>query len=69
MANMMINQAKALIQEQENIDHEYLAITGLADFTKASPKLIFGPDSDAIKENRWVDLHDHRLETRMEDGF
>lgn len=45
-------QAKALLQEQENIDHEYLSITGLSDFTTASPKLIFGESSPAIKENR-----------------
>ena len=49
-------QAKAILQEQEDIDHEYLSITGLPDFTKASAQLIFGKDSPAIKDNRCVDL-------------
>jgi aspartate aminotransferase len=50
--SFVILQAKAILQDQENIDHEYLSITGLPDFTTASPRLIFGPDSPAIKENR-----------------
>jgi aspartate aminotransferase len=34
------------------VDHEYLSITGLADFTAASAKLILGADSAAIAEKR-----------------
>ena len=47
------SQAKAQLQALDDIDHEYLSITGLPDFTSASAKLIFGPDSPAIKENRY----------------
>jgi hypothetical protein len=53
-------QAKALLQEQDNIDHEYLSIVGLPEFTKASAKLIFGADSPAIKENRCAQSSSYR---------
>lgn len=46
------HQAKAILQDQQDIDHEYLSIVGLPDFTKSSAKLIFGADSPAIKEDR-----------------
>ena len=45
-------KAKALLQEQPDLDHEYLSITGLPEFTSASAQLIFGKDSPAIKEGR-----------------
>jgi len=48
----VVKKAKALLQEQPDIDHEYLSIVGLPDFTKPSAKLIFGADSSAIKEDR-----------------
>lgn len=34
------------------MNHEYLPIAGLADFTTAAQKLILGPESAAIKEGR-----------------
>jgi aspartate aminotransferase len=48
----LLSQAKALLQEQPDLDHEYLSITGLPEFTSASAQLIFGKDSPAIKEGR-----------------
>jgi len=35
-----------------SLDHEYLPITGLPEFTAAAAKLILGPDSPAIAEAR-----------------
>jgi aspartate aminotransferase len=33
------------------LDHEYLPVLGLADFTNAAVKLILGADSPAVKSN------------------
>ena len=41
-----------MIRKDPNLNHEYLPIAGLADFTSASQKLILGGDSPAIKEKR-----------------
>lgn len=45
-------QAQAALIADETVDHEYLSITGLAEFTSSSAKLILGRDSPAIAENR-----------------
>ncbi|CAD6893087.1 unnamed protein product [Tilletia controversa] len=47
-----VKQAKARILSDDSIDHEYLSITGLADFTSSAAKLILGPSSPATVENR-----------------
>ncbi|KAE8216226.1 hypothetical protein CF327_g573 [Tilletia walkeri] len=47
-----VKQAKARILSDDTIDHEYLSITGLADFTSSAAKLILGPSSPAMLENR-----------------
>lgn len=47
-----LRQAKATLANDPNIDHEYLSITGLTDFTSAAAKLILGDDSPVIKESR-----------------
>ena len=39
-----------------SIDHEYLPITGLPDFTSAAARLILGADSPAIAEKRVVSV-------------
>ena len=39
-----------------SIDHEYLPITGLAEFTSAAARLILGADSSTIKEKRVVSV-------------
>lgn len=45
-------QATALLLNDPAVDHEYLPITGLPQFTEAAAKLILGPDSPAITEGR-----------------
>ncbi|KAK0552507.1 Aspartate aminotransferase, cytoplasmic [Tilletia horrida] len=47
-----VKQAKARILSDDSIDHEYLSITGLADFTTSAAKLILGAGSPALTENR-----------------
>ncbi|KDN44729.1 putative aspartate aminotransferase, cytoplasmic [Tilletiaria anomala UBC 951] len=47
-----IKAAKKVLLEDESIDHEYLSITGLNDFTLSAAKLILGKDSKAILEGR-----------------
>lgn len=46
-----INQAEQLIL-QDKLDKEYLAITGLASFTKEAVLLAYGKDSEPLKEGR-----------------
>lgn len=45
-------QADDQLRQDPNLNHEYLPIAGLADFTSAAQKLILGADSPAIKEKR-----------------
>lgn len=45
-------QAQAALIADESVDHEYLSITGLSEFTSSSAKLILGRDSPAIAEKR-----------------
>lgn len=49
-------QATQILLSNESLDHEYLPITGLAEFTAAAAKLILGPSSAAIQENRVVSV-------------
>lgn len=51
-----IPQASERLLTDPNVDHEYLPITGLAEFTSAAAKLILGADSAAIKEKRVVSV-------------
>ncbi|KAL4889370.1 pyridoxal phosphate-dependent transferase [Aspergillus ambiguus] len=48
----VVKKADDLIRNDPNLNHEYLPIKGLADFTTAAQKLIIGADSPAIRENR-----------------
>lgn len=41
-----------MILSDENLDHEYLNITGLPEFTSSAAKLILGASSSAIAEKR-----------------
>ncbi|KAI4841710.1 aspartate aminotransferase, partial [Aureobasidium sp. EXF-8846] len=52
----VVKKADDLLRQDPNLNHEYLPIAGLAEFTSASQKLIFGADSPALKENRAVAL-------------
>ena len=45
-------QADEILRNDPNLNHEYLPIAGLPDFTSASQKLMLGADSPAIKEKR-----------------
>jgi aspartate/tyrosine/aromatic aminotransferase len=45
-------QADEILHNDPDLNHEYLPIAGLADFTSASQKLVLGGDSPAIKEKR-----------------
>lgn len=45
-------QADEILRSDPNLNHEYLPISGLADFTSAAQKLILGADSPAIIERR-----------------
>ncbi|KAB5596474.1 Aspartate aminotransferase [Ceratobasidium theobromae] len=44
--------ATEILLNDPALDHEYLPITGLPEYTGAAAKLILGSDSPAIKENR-----------------
>ncbi|KAN0062557.1 Aspartate aminotransferase, cytoplasmic [Thecaphora frezii] len=47
-----VKQAQSALIADESVDHEYLPITGLAEYTSAAAKLILGSDSAAIAEKR-----------------
>ncbi len=48
----VVKKAEKQIVADTYLDHEYLPIDSLADFTEASARLVLGKDSPAIKENR-----------------
>lgn len=48
----VVRKATEILLNDPTLDHEYLPITGLPDFTSAAAKLILGADSPAIKEGR-----------------
>jgi aspartate aminotransferase len=48
----VVKKADNAIHNDPSLNHEYLSIGGLADFTSAAQKLIVGADSAAIKEKR-----------------
>lgn len=49
-------QADDLLRQDPDLNHEYLPIAGLAEFTGASQRLIFGSSSEAIKQGRVFSL-------------
>ncbi|KAK7467029.1 Aspartate aminotransferase, cytoplasmic [Stygiomarasmius scandens] len=48
----VVRKAEQILLNTPSLDHEYLPITGLPEFTAAAAKLILGPDSPAIAEAR-----------------
>jgi len=52
----VVKKADAILRDDPDLNHEYLPIAGLANFTSASQKLILGADSPAIKEKRVTSL-------------
>ncbi|CCC66975.1 hypothetical protein NCAS_0A04170 [Naumovozyma castellii] len=49
-----VKSAELAIHADPNYNHEYLNITGLNALTSGAANIIFGPDSDAIKNERIV---------------
>ena len=45
-------KADDILRKDPNLNHEYLPIAGLADFTSAAQKLMLGTSSPAIVEKR-----------------
>ena len=52
-------QADELLRNAPNLNHEYLPISGLADFTSAAQRLILGADSPAIQDKRVTPTYPH----------
>lgn len=48
-----VRQAESLLAEQK-LDKEYAPITGVADFTEASVRLLLGENSDVIKNKQYA---------------
>jgi len=52
----VVKKATSILLNDETLDHEYLPITGLAEYTAAAARLILGPECPAIKEGRAVSV-------------
>ncbi|MCJ1366070.1 Aspartate aminotransferase, cytoplasmic [Acarospora aff. strigata] len=52
----VVKQADERLRQDPNLNHEYLPIAGLPEFTSAAQRLILGRDSPAIAEKRVVTL-------------
>ncbi|KAL2356562.1 aspartate aminotransferase [Cryomyces antarcticus] len=52
----VVKMADEILRSDPNLNHEYLPIAGLQDFTQPSQRLILGADSPAIKDKRTVSL-------------
>ncbi|TDL27377.1 aspartate aminotransferase [Rickenella mellea] len=52
----VVKKATGLLLNDPSLDHEYLPITGLPEFTSAAAKLILGAESAAIREGRTVSV-------------
>ncbi|KZT68194.1 PLP-dependent transferase [Daedalea quercina L-15889] len=48
----VVKKATDIVLNDPALDHEYLPITGLPDFTSAAARLVLGPDSPALLEGR-----------------
>lgn len=52
----VVKTASHKLEAQEDLDHEYLPITGLQQFTAAAQRLVLGEDSKAVKEGRVISV-------------
>lgn len=52
----VVKKATEALLNDPSVDHEYLPITGLPEFTSAAARLILGPDSVALQEKRTVSV-------------
>ncbi|KAG9242557.1 pyridoxal phosphate-dependent transferase [Calycina marina] len=48
----VVKKADILLRDDPSLNHEYLPIAGLTDFTSAAAKLILGAESPALSEKR-----------------
>ncbi|PVU99815.1 hypothetical protein BB559_000377 [Furculomyces boomerangus] len=48
----VVAKAEQILVNRPGRNHEYLPVPGLSSFTSSAARLIFGKDSEAIKENR-----------------
>ncbi|KAH9945959.1 aspartate aminotransferase [Epithele typhae] len=48
----VVKKATEILVNDPALDHEYLPITGLPEYTSAAARLIFGADSPAVTEDR-----------------
>jgi aspartate aminotransferase len=47
-----VNKADAIMRDDPSLNHEYLPIAGLPQFTSSAARLILGKDCAALAENR-----------------
>ncbi|KIJ16826.1 aspartate transaminase [Paxillus involutus ATCC 200175] len=52
----VIKKASQTLLNDPNLNHEYLPITGLPEFTAPAAKLVLGPNSSALAEGRVVSV-------------
>lgn len=52
----VVKKVTRILLNDETLDHEYLPITGLPEYTAAAAKLILGPSSIALTEGRTVSV-------------
>merc|ERR1712070_437682 len=52
----VVKQADDLLRKDPELNHEYLPIAGLQDFTSASQQLVLGKSLPAVQEKRAVSL-------------
>lgn len=50
----VVKKATRILLNDSSVDHEYLPILGLPEFTKAAAKLMFGGSSKGLREDRIV---------------
>ncbi|KAK9478634.1 pyridoxal phosphate-dependent transferase [Lipomyces japonicus] len=48
----IVKKVDGLLKDDPTLDHEYLPITGLPEFTSSAAKLVLGQDADAISNGR-----------------
>jgi aspartate aminotransferase len=53
----VVKKAERMVVDNPQLDHEYLPIDGLAEFTEASARLVLGNDSPAIRDGRVRAFH------------
>lgn len=52
----LVRSLEKLLQQDPNYNHEYLSISGFAEFTKSASKIILGDNSTAFSEERIISV-------------